>query len=598
MKHTVSREGSAIDVNHAIQIAPRVWWVGHVQEDDSFQCHVYLVEQGDSSILIDPGSKLTFSNTLKKIEEIIPFSSIKYFLCQHQDPDIAGAMPLIDQMLEREDALLVTHWRAKMLLKHYGLSMPFWLIDENGWKLQLKDRTLEFCFTPYAHFPGAFTTFDPESGIMFSSDIFGGLTDEFSLFAADETYLESMKPFHQHYMPTNEILQNALAEIEKYPMKMIAPQHGSIIPQHLISFMIDGLKRLDCGLYLLMRESDDFHRLSHFNESLKKITRTMMIYRDFRDIATALLKIIRSEIPVIELEYFVRDIDDSYLKFAEKNYYRGIEVIPPASVLELFDKDIDSWKNRDNPHVYELRKSRQENGASREHLMLPLFLPDKGSAEGVILMQLDESEKDGEKLDRMLEHMGLPLQIAIEREMLYREMDRARESIYRRSIRDPLTGLYTRIYMNDLIPKMMTQQDRGSGGNILVVMLDIDHFKNINDTYGHNQGDVVLKTVSEYLLNGCREADIPVRLGGEEFILFTNEATLESGRVFAERLRGMIEQIQWVAPMNDQKLTASFGIALRSRNESLSDLIERADSALYRAKNNGRNCIFQNPVSP
>lgn len=592
MKHSVSIEGSAMDVNHAIQIAPRVWWVGHVQENDPFQCHVYLIEQGESSVLIDPGSKLTFEDTLKKIQEVIPFSSIKYFLCQHQDPDITGAMPLIDQMLEREDALLVTHWRAKMLLKHYDLSMPFWLIDENGWKLQLEDRTLEFCFTPYAHFPGAFTTFDPESGIMFSSDIFGGLTEKFSLFATDESYLESMKPFHQHYMPTNEVLQNALIEIEKYPMEMIAPQHGSIIPQHLIRFMIDGLKRLDCGLYLLMRESNDFNRLSHFNESLKKITRTMMIYRDFRDIATALIEIIRSEVPVIELEYFVRDVDGSYLNFAEGNHYRGIEITPPASVLELFDKDVDSWESRDNPHVYELQKNRLENGALMEHLMLPLFLPDKGTAEGVILMQLDESGRDGEKLDRMLEQMGLPLQIAIEREMVYREMDRERENIYRRSIRDPLTGLYTRIYMNDLIPKMMIQQDRDSGVNILVVMLDIDHFKNVNDTYGHIQGDVVLKTVSEYILNSCREADIPVRLGGEEFILFSNEATLGGGRIFAERLRRTIEQIQWMAPMQDQKLTASFGIALRRQDENLPNLIERADSALYKAKNNGRNCIF------
>ncbi|MDQ6979215.1 MAG: hypothetical protein Q9M09_03425 [Mariprofundaceae bacterium] len=60
-----------IDHNHAVELAPRIWWVGHVQEDDPFQCHVYLIEQGEHSVLIDPGSKLTFAHTLRKIEEVI-----------------------------------------------------------------------------------------------------------------------------------------------------------------------------------------------------------------------------------------------------------------------------------------------------------------------------------------------------------------------------------------------------------------------------------------------------------------------------------------------------------------------------------------------
>lgn len=80
-------------------------------------------------MLLDPGSVLTFGHTLRKIKEIIPFSQIRHFICHHQDPDITGALPLIDQMVSRDDAVLITHWRTQMLIKHCGLRMPFWLVE-------------------------------------------------------------------------------------------------------------------------------------------------------------------------------------------------------------------------------------------------------------------------------------------------------------------------------------------------------------------------------------------------------------------------------------------------------------------------------------
>lgn len=581
------------DTNHAIELAPRVWWVGHVQEGDPFQCHVYLIEQGEQSILIDPGSKLTFANTLRKINEVVPFTSIKYFVCQHQDPDITGAIQLIDQLLCRDDAVIVTHWRTKMLLKHYDFGIPFWLIEENDWQLELDDRTLSFCFTPYAHFPGAFTTFDPKSGIMFSSDIFGGLTDEFALFAKDESYLECMKPFHQHYIPSNDILQYVLSEIEQYPMEMIAPQHGSIIPKRLIPYMIDGLKSLDCGLYLLLRGTTDFVKLAKFNETLKNITKTMTIYRDFREIAAALFKLIQGEIAINSLDFYVRDTDGDMLHFAETNHYRGHTVVNlPAMVTQIFEAKDEPGREAANER-YEITQL-EVDGVICESLLIPLILPDEGTAQAVILISLEDHGSDQEKIQRVVEQMHLPLQISIEREMIYREMEKEREKIYQRSIRDPLTNLYTRIYMKDVVQKLFDQQDRDTGSNMVAIMVDIDHFKSINDTYGHSQGDVVLQGVASTILNNCRNADIPIRLGGEEFVIFS-QLGLEGALAFAERLRQKIENLQWNSLDKEKVVTASFGVALRQPEEPLETLISRADVALYRAKHQGRNrtCLLQ-----
>ncbi|WP_064603105.1 diguanylate cyclase [Photobacterium sp. J15] len=588
----LDKEIEKYDTNHAIEIAPRVWWVGHVQDDDPFQCHVYLIEQGDESVLIDPGSKLTFANTLRKINEVIPFTSIKYFICQHQDPDITGAIPLIEQLLCRKDAVIVTHWRTKMLLKHYGFDIPFWLIEEHDWQLPLADRTLNFCFTPYAHFPGAFTTFDPLSGVMFSSDLFGGLTDEFALFAEDESYLEAMKPFHQHYIPSNDILQYVLSEIEQYPMQMIAPQHGSIIRKPLIPYMIDGLKSLDCGLYLLLRGTTDFTKLAKFNETLKNITKTMTIYRDFREIASALFKLIRDEIAVSDLDFYVQDNDGEMLYFSEKNHYRGNII---TELPETVSKAFQSCPVEENDHhrgSYELKRETID-GALFESLLIPLLLPDKGTAQAVIMLKLENINSDREKIERVVEQMYLPLQISIEREMIYREMEKEREKIYQRSVRDPLTNLYTRIYMKDVVQKLLDQQDRDNVSDTVAIMIDVDYFKSINDTYGHNQGDIVLQTIAASLQEHCSSTDIPIRLGGEEFVIFSRNNSDNAWHV-AEKIRSHIESLQWTGVLAASSVTASFGIAYRQHGEPLDAFISRADEALYRAKRQGRNqiCIY------
>ncbi len=104
------------DTRHAVEIAPRIWWAGEVLADNPFQCHVYLLEQGDQSVLFDLGSRLTFAGTLRKIEEVIPLDQVRYYVCHHPDPDIAAAMPLIDERTDRGYALLVTHSRAQALL--------------------------------------------------------------------------------------------------------------------------------------------------------------------------------------------------------------------------------------------------------------------------------------------------------------------------------------------------------------------------------------------------------------------------------------------------------------------------------------------------
>ncbi len=586
-----------LDPTHAIEIAPRTWWVGSQLPDDIFQCHVYLIEQGDQSVLIDPGSRITFEQTLKKIEEIIPFSSIRYFICHHQDPDITASLPQIDRIIDRDDAVYVTHGRAEALLKHYDLRHPFWCIDQNDWELRLPDRTLKFVFTPYAHFPGAFCTFDAKTQMLFSSDLFGGFTEEFSLYAKDESYFEAMRPFHEHYMPSRDILDFALTQIGKHAVRTIAPQHGSIIPESLVPIMIERLRHLECGIYLMAHGDTDILRLSKLNRTLVEITETMMLHRDFRDIAGHLHRLVQRNLPVHEIHYYSHIGNGTILEFSPHTRYAGIELEARSEITKVLGMDMLQWRE----HVSDCDRHSvsqgsfaicKSSGEDPPHILIPLFSPGSGTAEALAVLHLDEAIAVTPEIKQILQQISVPLQVALERESIYQRIEKERQQAFERSIRDPLTGLYNRLYMQNTVKRLCDLQDRESSSEVALVMMDIDHFKHINDTFGHSQGDQVLKQVTDIIRANSRETDFPVRYGGEEFIVFLVNRTPAQVAQFAERLRQSIKSASWTPPSGEpQHVTVSLGTAVRQAHESLSNFIRRADEALYRAKHEGRDCV-------
>jgi diguanylate cyclase (GGDEF)-like protein len=127
---------------------------------------------------------------------------------------------------------------------------------------------------------------------------------------------------------------------------------------------------------------------------------------------------------------------------------------------------------------------------------------------------------------------------------------------------------------------------------IAVLMLDLDHFKNINDTYGHAAGDKVLRVAAATLQANVRHDALLVRYGGEEFVALTPVDDLAAARRVAERLRGAIEKIDWRAALTiDRSITISIGVALIGAGGNLDGALARADQALYHAKCEGRNRV-------
>ncbi|MBF0463212.1 MAG: diguanylate cyclase [Magnetococcales bacterium] len=575
------------DREHPIAIGENIWWVGSPLQDDSFQCHTYLIENGHDSILIDPGSMITFASMVRKVEEVIPLAQIRWIICQHQDPDITACLPALDRMITRADAVILTHWRAIALLKHYDIKLPFQCIEKMGWRLETGRGQISFVFTPYLHFPGAFCTFDHRTGILFSSDLFGGFTERWQLFAQDESYFEAMRPFHEHYMPSQTILFDGLLKLSPLPIRMIAPQHGSIIPEHLVRFMIEHLKELDCGLFSLAQSSTDIQRLSRLNLLLRKFFKDLVFVREFRSVLETLAQLAGQLLPLARMDICWALDDNEFLVWSQEHHYQRRQEPLPADVVELFaqGEEISDWSVRG---VYLCVLGEESQPA----LVLHLRDSESGGVRGLAMFRLLRPVVLATEEARILSQMGEALSVSAMREILHHQLEGERQRYYERSIRDPLTNLYTRFYLRESAARLFEMQDRDPRTQLSVAMFDLDFFKSVNDTYGHGAGDEVLRALGRILLSETRTLDIPVRVGGEEFVLLMVGSGVQESLDVAERIRVRVAELALPGVLAGRAFTISAGVSLRHPKESLEAAMEKADAALYRAKQGGRNRVL------
>lgn len=177
-------------------------------------------------------------------------------------------------------------------------------------------------------------------------------------------------------------------------------------------------------------------------------------------------------------------------------------------------------------------------------------------------------------------------------------LGRQAQALYECAIRDPLSGLYTRLFMQDSISKLIAATRRGSLDELAILMFDLDNFKSINDTHGHDAGDQVIREFGRIVLASIRETDVPVRYGGEEFIvaLPSGSTQTQGGEVAAERIRQAFASTPITLPDGRSlNVSASCGVAYCRRDDTLPSLIQRADKLLYAAKQAGKNRVCCEP---
>lgn len=236
------------DVDEVVDLGNGIYWVG-VDIGSPFRCNPYLIVDDDEAVLIDPGGLQTAKAVAERVASIIDLRAIRYIIAHHQDPDVCSAVNYFTQFVPKS-CQLVTHSRLGVLIDHFGSGMPFYEVDNRDLKLTFgARRRLTFGHTPYLHSPGAIVTYDAESGTVFTSDIFGGVTERWELNASEENF-KGIEAFHVGYMPTPDILRHGLDVIEELgPINRIAPQHGSVVEGALIGKFFDQLRSLEVGTY-------------------------------------------------------------------------------------------------------------------------------------------------------------------------------------------------------------------------------------------------------------------------------------------------------------------------------------------------------------
>jgi diguanylate cyclase (GGDEF)-like protein len=168
-----------------------------------------------------------------------------------------------------------------------------------------------------------------------------------------------------------------------------------------------------------------------------------------------------------------------------------------------------------------------------------------------------------------------------------------RESLKNQSICDPLTGLFNRRYMEESLEREFSRANRNKT-SAAIVMMDLDHFKRFNDTFGHQAGDTLLRTLGDFLKRNTRGQDIACRYGGEEFALVLTDTSLTGAMQRAEILRQQVKQlsVEYAGQLLGQ-VSMSMGVALfPDHGTTIGDVLRASDQALYRAKREGRDRVF------
>jgi len=233
------------------------------------------------------------------------------------------------------------------------------------------------------------------------------------------------------------------------------------------------------------------------------------------------------------------------------------------------------------------QKMMDPEASLKSHLTLPLVV--EGEIIGCISINSDQANMYN--VPRLQFFSVFGYQMAASLRHIQRFSTVKKEAIY-----DTLTNLFNRRHFEERL-SAETQKAFESEGNLSMIMVDIDHFKKVNDTFGHDGGDKVLREIASLLKNSVRQHDTVARYGGEEFVLLLPGAPLDPTSVVAERIRRLVENTPFNMGQTQIRITISLGISNFPihRMKSKEELVKMADLALYEAKKGGRNrvCIFR-----
>ena len=462
----------------------------------------YLLVDQDDVVLIEPGNLSDFDDIYSDIKSIIDPKRINYMLLSHPDPDLTSSLPLFYDRLGQFK--VITEWRTQNVLASYGLNLSFYLIKENHFGLRLKSgRQLIFMMTPFAHYAGAFMTYDQKSKILFSGDLFGAIHHS-TKFYADEDYLEPMSIFHENYMPSSDFIRPIMKQLMDLDIQLIAPQHGALIHQEMIEKVILYLYNLD--FYNTYKTYQDTNATHHEIDFVPRLVQIIIRLRQmFPD--HDIMNVFKDT--KINLSFDPIKIETDLKSYPL--WHRFFEII--------YAKKGDAWLNAIETLVTRLAR---------------VYQIDEPQIYQLRVRELQEKNREiSKKMDDLQSSM----------KEMYESVSESKDQL----LRCPITDLYRkdmlRKYLKDHMSQVINQG--------FLINLDIDQIIKINQDISNQTGDDTILMMKYLLSNELNDNELLFRGNGSSFLLFIQNEDEKRAFKRVEDIRNFVSKSeQFVMPLS------------------------------------------------
>jgi two-component system cell cycle response regulator len=396
-----------------------------------------------------------------------------------------------------------------------------------------------------------------------------------------------------------KILEQRKAAIEEERLKVLLQMAGATAHE-----LNQPLTALLGNIELLKMDQRDpeklFHHIVNIEEAGRRISDITKEIQDIRQCETG-LPTVGSSILELEEALNILSIEDSDADFEKIrdilkerkiiNLFRATGIEEAIDLMARVDFDIIFMEHvlPDGDGLDFMRRNRKKD------LEIPVVVITGQGNEMIASQVIQNGAYDYLPKDLVTrESLTRSIGKALKKFRLKKAITMAQKKMAEMSTKDALTGLYNRRYFTEALERELARANRYRS-EVVLCMLDLDHFKTVNDTYGHPAGDAVLSELGGMLKEYIRESDLLCRYGGEEFAIILTNTEPEKARVVCERFREMVAWHEFSYNGFSFHVTVSIGIASydSTSNPSVLELIELADKALYRAKNAGRNNVVE-----
>lgn len=285
--------------------------------------------------------------------------------------------------------------------------------------------------------------------------------------------------------------------------------------------------------------------------------------------------------------------EDGFEVVSANNGAAGLKIALSAPQPDLILLDL----NMPVLNGIETLKKLKSHGLTQD---IPVIMISVADCEASIIEAIDLGAHDFVTKPVTYPVLAARMRSALRLAHALRALEVANTELNKLATTDELTECYNRRYFLSLAEKEAEKAHRHSR-SLAVMMMDIDHFKHINDSYGHSAGDHALEALTRCIRDQCRNSDIVGRIGGEEFALCCPDADLNGAKRMAERIRSQCAKMKIMAEDKTFGITVSIGITLLAAGEKFDEALHRADLLLYQAKNTGRNksiAALDSPTRP